>query len=129
MIDFFKLDSTSDLIDKGKDVGFAFKGNAPDLGAFESDSLLSVIDTTDSSVFINYNEKPKLNIYPNPVNDRLYVNDFNIKSIEIYDFTGNKYQIKITQNHIDVSYLMPGIYVLQINTSEGNSFPVKVFKR
>ena len=33
--DFLKLASTSDLIDKGVEVGLPYKGKAPDLGAFE----------------------------------------------------------------------------------------------
>jgi Protein of unknown function (DUF1565) len=34
-IDFMQLKSTSQFVDKGKAIGFAFKGVAPDLGAFE----------------------------------------------------------------------------------------------
>ncbi|MBN2547241.1 MAG: DUF4990 domain-containing protein [Spirochaetes bacterium] len=34
-IDFLKLTSTSDLIDKGINVGLLFEGTSPDLGAFE----------------------------------------------------------------------------------------------
>lgn len=34
-ITFMKLKKGSDLIDKGTDIGFPFKGKAPDLGAFE----------------------------------------------------------------------------------------------
>jgi len=33
--DFLRLKSTSDLINKGMNLGFAFSGSAPDLGAFE----------------------------------------------------------------------------------------------
>ncbi len=34
--DFMKLKSSSQFVDKGQDIGFPFKGKAPDLGAFES---------------------------------------------------------------------------------------------
>ncbi len=34
-ITFMKLKKGSDLIDKGTDIGFPYKGKAPDLGAFE----------------------------------------------------------------------------------------------
>jgi len=34
-VNFLRLKSTSDLIDKGMNVGFGFGGSAPDLGAFE----------------------------------------------------------------------------------------------
>ena len=41
-IDFMKLKPGSDLIDKGIDIGFPFKGKAPDLGAFESQAITGV---------------------------------------------------------------------------------------
>ncbi|MEL1240909.1 right-handed parallel beta-helix repeat-containing protein [Flavobacterium flavipallidum] len=37
-IDFLKLAPSSDLIDAGIDIGFAFNGKSPDLGCFESES-------------------------------------------------------------------------------------------
>ncbi|UII23415.1 Ig-like domain-containing protein [Fulvivirga ligni] len=37
-VDFMRLKSDSDMIDKGVDVGLSFNGAAPDLGAFESDN-------------------------------------------------------------------------------------------
>ena len=36
VLPFLRLAAGSDLIDKGTDLGFAFNGRAPDLGAFES---------------------------------------------------------------------------------------------
>jgi hypothetical protein len=35
-IDFMKLRAGSQFVDKGKDIGFRYKGKAPDLGAFET---------------------------------------------------------------------------------------------
>ena len=35
-INFMKLKPNSQFVDKGRDIGFPFKGKAPDLGAFES---------------------------------------------------------------------------------------------
>jgi len=46
---YWKLASTSDLIDAGIDVGLPFKGNAPDLGPFEYTSQVA-------SVFDNWTE-------------------------------------------------------------------------
>ena len=36
-IDYARLNSGSDLIDAGIDVGFHYAGSAPDLGSFETD--------------------------------------------------------------------------------------------
>lgn len=40
--DFLRLKSTSDLLDKGMNLGFAFNGSAPDFGAFEYKDPTSV---------------------------------------------------------------------------------------
>lgn len=40
-INFMQLAAGSDLVDGGQDVGLTFKGAAPDLGAFESNTLAS----------------------------------------------------------------------------------------
>lgn len=59
-VTFFHLKSGSDLIDKGVDVGLPFNGNAPDLGAFESDETGSkydiVVDANGSGNFITVQE-------------------------------------------------------------------------
>lgn len=52
-LNFLRLAQGSDLIERGIDVGLAFKGNAPDLGAFESDYVI----TTP-----NINTKPMTNV-------------------------------------------------------------------
>ena len=63
-------------------------------------------------------------IYPNPVNDRLFiVTDTEIEDVIVYDIYGRRQQT--TNNDmqslsIDVSRLNAGIYFIQINTVEGN---------
>jgi hypothetical protein len=62
-IDFMHLASGSDLIDGGVDLGLPYFGNAPDLGAFESDFTSAV----DREEFIPSNFRLYQN-YPNPFN-------------------------------------------------------------
>jgi hypothetical protein len=70
----------------------------------------------------NIKDDQRLILYPNPVQDYLYLKVRNINSkdftCEIYDFTGNlivqKSKISIEQSHIDVSSLKEGIYIIQI---------------
>ena len=63
-IDFLHLAEGSDLIDAGVELGYAFNGEAPDLGAFESNQ--------QSMVNVTENLTPKLfrleQNYPNPFN-------------------------------------------------------------
>jgi hypothetical protein len=60
-----------------------------------------------------------INIYPNPVQDFLYlVNVENLKSIKIYNSLG-QLVIETKEEKIDFSNLINGIYFVQINTEKG----------
>jgi hypothetical protein len=66
-----------------------------------------------------------INIYPNPVNDRLYVEtQTQTLTIEIYDVYGRLQDYKTTRLQgnvaIDVENLKSGIYFVKINTEKGN---------
>lgn len=63
-IDFLHLAEGSDLIDAGVDLGFPYKGAAPDLGAFESDFITSVF-AQEKNIPDNYQ---LFQNYPNPFN-------------------------------------------------------------
>ena len=68
-----------------------------------------------------------INIYPNPVNDRLYIETLTLTqtlTVEIYDVYGRR-QVTETPSHqgnlvIDLSNLKSGIYFVKINTEKGN---------
>ena len=87
-------------------------------------------DTTN--VISNYENRFK--IYPNPVNDRLYIETQTLTqtlTIEIYDIYGRR-QVAETPSHqgnvaIDVSNLKSGIYFVKVRTEEGDI--VKRFMR
>ena len=63
------------------------------------------------------------NVYPNPVNDKLYIEaETEIKEVVVYDVYGRR-QVTETPSHqgsIDVSELNSGVYFIQIKTEEGN---------
>jgi hypothetical protein len=63
-IDFLKPAPGSKLIDAGVDIGFAFSGKAPDIGALETDYPTSVnaLDNTPPENIVLYQN------YPNPFN-------------------------------------------------------------
>jgi hypothetical protein len=117
-IDFSYLNSTSALIDAGVNIGLAFIGVAPDLGAFESGY------TSGSSKGLRANIddglKKNITIYPNPV--REYFNILSSESTEgqilkIFDLTGKlcfeQYLVASTINRIPLN-LNKGIYILNI---------------
>ncbi len=68
----------------------------------------------------------KVEIYPNPVNDILYIEaETETLTIEIYDVYGRVQNLRNSEtqklrNSIDLSDLKSGIYFVKINTEKGN---------
>ncbi len=61
-------------------------------------------------------DNEKIDIYPNPVEDILFVVGLNrFENIEIIDLIGNKQSYIISGNSIDVSHLRKGLYFIKIN--------------
>ncbi|MBO5958410.1 MAG: T9SS type A sorting domain-containing protein [Bacteroidales bacterium] len=65
-----------------------------------------------------------INIYPNPVNDMLYIKtDFEIEDVVVYDVFGRQQDNRTTRQQdnvtIDVSKLDAGVYFVKMRTTEG----------
>lgn len=113
----FRLTPNSDLIDIGilamKAGEEDFSGNkrkvglAIDLGAYESDPLLSTEDPFQENI----------NVYPNPCNQYLMVHNSVNEEISIFDVYGNL-SLKIDSTSkmelVDISELISGIYIITI---------------
>lgn len=58
-------------------------------------------------------------IYPNPTHDWVYL-DENAQFVALYDLTGKRLEIDITDSNINLSTLKPGVYLIeyQINSSK-----------
>lgn len=105
-MNFMKLLETSDLIDKGKDVGFPFYGSAPDLGAFEYYPITSV-----GKAYMN-----KIDFFPNPVKGMLNFADNSEKEVEIITLKGDVVLTKAVTQNIELTSLPKGIYLLRIKS-------------
>ena len=68
----------------------------------------------------------KCNIYPNPANDRLYIEaESEINDVVIYNVYGRVQNIRNSETQklrisVDLSNLNAGVYFIKINTNEGN---------
>ena len=86
---------------------------------------VSIIGKISDDVNVNEIEDTQCRVYPNPVNDMLYIEvATEIEEIVVYDIYG-RHQVTETACHqgnlaIDVSNLKAGIYFVKINTEEGN---------
>jgi len=66
-------------------------------------------------VSLEYN-RPHVNIYPNPVKDKLYINsdEQTIDNVLIFDTMGRQINTQVIDNTIDVSLLPKGIYTIKV---------------
>lgn len=118
-IDFMKLVSDSDLIDKGIDVGIAFSGPAPDLGAFES-ATLGIDDFLVEQGVFNY---------PNPFStetrvvfytkesSKIEISIYNLMGMNVFNITQETYPAGKNSIMLNRSQLASGNYLLVIKGS------------
>ncbi len=112
-IKYLHLTSTSNLINKGVDVGLPFIGSAPDLGAFEYNPKTAVdIVDNDKSLHYSYSSVQKL-LKVNQYTNRIRV--INITGIVIFDFKTESEEFNINTNN-----WISGTYLLYMVTNEGN---------
>ena len=92
-------------------------------GAFgeEASHVVSIVKVEDEGID-GVEELTSFRIYPNPVNDRLYIKaEVEIEEVVVYDIYGRQQVNKTTRQQdnemtVDVSELNSGIYFVRIKT-------------
>ena len=115
--DFLKLKAGSDIIDAGSDIGFTYRGIAPDLGCFEFDSALGLQE---------FNVKQGIFNYPNPFftetnvvfhsdqNSKIAIALYNLMGMKVIDIPEKTYSKGENTIAIKRDGLSSGNYVLVI---------------
>lgn len=128
-ISFLHQKSTSNMIDKGVNLGYSFSGTAPDLGAFEY-KVATAVESVSSEAGIR--------IYPNPVADKVIVSMETVEAdkvvVSIFDTMGRQL-IKQSANevsgqnevNINTSMLAKGNYIIRVSGKNIN-FSSKLIK-
>jgi hypothetical protein len=116
-VNFLKLKSGSDLIDKGMNLGFAYYGSAPDLGAFEYQSATAVEDVSIIQTAF----------YPNPVHDQLNLRN-NSRLVQIFSPEGREVLRVTNQNQLNTSSLKTGIYLIRMLDADGRLSTERLIK-
>ncbi len=112
----------ANIVNAGIDVGLAYSGSAPDIGAYENGAVLSVSDVSNSS----------LKVYPNPTTGIVNVpSQFSNATYKIYTITGFLVDSgEITTAFIDFSKQNNGLLILHIQDKEtGEVYISKVLKK
>jgi hypothetical protein len=89
----------------------------------------NTVNITLQNLSINENSpENKINFYPNPVKELIFLSDFIDSDYEIYNLLGNMVQKgKSKDNYINVNQLAKGIYVLKLHKN-GNVINQKFIK-
>ena len=79
-----------------------------------------------SPVSLSEQSEKKMILYPNPLEDRLFVHG-EVRSVMIYDAKGIML-LKVTTNVVDTQVLKPGIYFVCVEKEDGSQINTKVVK-
>ncbi len=104
----------------GQGVSLAFIGSKPDLGAFEYNASLSIIDTAFNNPF---------SISPNPTTNIFTIDLRNaiLEKAIIYNQSGQQVK-EVTTKEVNISNLSNGIYFVKITSQSGKIAVKKVIK-
>lgn len=118
-ITLLNLVSTSGMIDKGTNVGLAFVGAAPDLGAFEYGLFTAVENVRkNEAILVNYNSAN---------NEIIIVGE--MAGVDIYQLNGSKiYSLREYSNRAVVSanQFSKGVYLIRATLQNGNIATKKI---
>jgi uncharacterized protein YjdB len=91
------------------------------------DTCVVTVKGSSSTITVTENQ---IEVYPNPASNNLYISDVqNIASVSIFDITGHLTLSKSNDfSTIDISLLNNGIYLLKINTKNGDTVARKIVK-
>ncbi|RJP75907.1 MAG: T9SS C-terminal target domain-containing protein [Candidatus Zixiibacteriota bacterium] len=141
----FHLQSDSPARDAGYDLGYAYKGKAPDMGCFEFDEDYSQDRTLDQEIepqprqgesASQPDERFLLN-YPNPFNPvttvRYHLDQSGPVDLAVYDVSGREMARLVSgwreaghhEVRFDASRLASGLYVSRLN-AEGRTYMTKM---
>jgi hypothetical protein len=84
-----------------------------------ANQVLNIVEGSSPLTLEDYNLR-NIKIYPNPVENILFVNSNTVLDLELYDVLGRKQKIKYLDNsmNIDVSILKTGLYFLKLKKDE-----------
>ena len=108
------------------------KSNETGSGCVNALLAIESIEENNGTTNINDYYNVDLNIYPNPVNDRLYIEaEVDVEEVAIFDIYGRVQKISAISYQpsvIDVSDLNGGVYFVKINTANGNTIVKRFIK-
>lgn len=96
-------------------------------------SLYPFVFLKDSELYLstsNSKEVKNYKVYPNPINDKLYIEmeDVIMNDAILIDMNGRKLNVVVQNNYINFEALPSGVYFLQFKNRNGDTFTEKLVK-
>jgi Peptidylarginine deiminase and related enzymes len=113
-------------------IALVFKGYIETFIKIESSIDTQIIPVLmDETIFDGVDENLAANfeVYPNPMNNVLYIEGNDIKDVTIFNAVGQQVLFVENANSIDVAELNEGLYFVRINDKKGNSVVKKIVKK
>ena len=85
--------------------------------------------TWTGEVGLKENNFASTEIYPNPMNDVLYIESENITSVTVFNAVGQQVIFVENRNEIDVAELNNGLYFVRLVDNKGNTITKKIIKQ
>ncbi len=102
---------------------FAFRYHVTDAGPAGNNSDIIGIDTfsvTRATMGTSETLLSKTSVVPNPASDYITITgNERIKSVSVYDTSGKQLKVRVINNKVDVRELIPGSYIINIETEKG----------
>jgi hypothetical protein len=115
------LKSTSTMIDKGTNVGYAFSGTAPDLGAYE-------YSATNTAVVPVSEGNANVSVYFSPSAKQIIVNGA-VAAVEVFDLSGRKlYAVRENTGKLSIpaAGMAKGVHLVRVIAPDGACSTAKV---
>ena len=81
------------------------------------------------NVSIEENSLASAEIYPNPMNDILYIESDDVESVTVFNAVGQQVLFVENRNEIDVAELNNGLYFVKLVDNKGNTLTKKIIKQ
>ncbi|MGI6718073.1 MAG: C25 family cysteine peptidase [Bacteroidales bacterium] len=105
--------------------------NVPITPVFTSGNIDLVITCPQKIPYVTHLtgiDDSNISVFPNPTNNIININGIVVKDVRVYNNLGQLVDIQYV-NVINVSKYLPGIYLFNIRSEDGNIYKVKVVKQ
>ena len=97
--------------------------------AYQTGDENIILDSTLISTGVNETTKENFVLYPNPANEIVNISsEEEIMNVKIYDLRGQLISEYIHTKNIDISMVLEGLYIVEIETKSGISFEKLLIK-